>query len=389
MIAFVLISVLSLYTCDSSKRLYAQQFPPGAEHLRLPSIVALSIHVGPVKWAFMPFTMESIRLNPSVQFVLISIMNEGKKNSKKILHYAKTLPNFRLHSVSTTEFSKLVFNKLNLTIKVENTKAWHHKICDYKPTLAYLFPELLDINNSSGKQPAFWAFVDIDLVWGNISRFSHLFHENDVVRAAPGATGVGMFYRNEAWSRELFLNDPRFVVLLKNITYYNMDEFGKATNEGYLEASHSISDIQDRELPRLHKKINEATWRDKLMMEYVDTLEWAGPALWQHGSIKVIKGSPEFPPGREILCYHRPERDLNGFESFPTLAGPLFEDMISYGYFLPHWIPVISRFSCLPNNWLSTLHAWGEYSPYSEKCFNGQKQSLDAHVNVTSFKGYF
>eukprot|EP01036_Dinobryon_divergens_P043143 gene43143-57399_t len=246
-------------------------------------------------------------------------MNEGKKNSKKILHYAKTLPNFRLHSVSTTEFSKLVFNKLNLTIKVENTKAWHHKICDYKPTLAYLFPEFLDINNGTGKQPAFWAYVDIDLVWGNISRFSHLFHENDVVRAAPGATGVGMFYRNEAWSRELFLSDPRFKVLLANITHFAIDEQGKSNPNGFLEHSHSISDIQDRELPRLHKKINPSDGHNRLLMEYADSLDWGGNALWQDGSIKIIKETPEFPAGREILCYHRPERDFDIFERYPSL----------------------------------------------------------------------
>jgi hypothetical protein len=61
---------------------------------------------------------------------------------------------------------------------------------DYKPTLAWLFPELFaenlptiitsfnrdfDVSFYDNKRFQYWGYVDMDLVWGNFSRFAHLF----------------------------------------------------------------------------------------------------------------------------------------------------------------------------------------------------------------------
>jgi hypothetical protein len=186
----ILLNLFILLNFDnvSTKKVdYPKQFPDGSEHLPLPSIVAYSIHVGPIFWTYLPFTMESIRLNPGVQFVLISIMDADSKNPKILRFYEKSVSNFHIHTMATQDFNDLVYRKLGITISVNVSRTWFNKICDYKPTLAYLFPEYLDtpekMKLNIKKPPEFWGYVDVDLVWGNISRFSHLFYENTVVRA--------------------------------------------------------------------------------------------------------------------------------------------------------------------------------------------------------------
>ena len=156
------------------------------------------------------------------------------------------------------------------------------------------------------------------------------------------------------------MTDPRYKVLLEIPVYFNLDEFGKAIAAGNREKHHTISYIQDRELPRHNAKINHVFGSSRLMLEYADSIDCAGHALWSGGSIKLMKehkggsiwtaAGPGYGPGREVLCYHRPEKDFNIFRTYPQLAPRFIEDMLKYGYFLPHWIPVMTRFACMPFN---------------------------------------
>ena len=193
----------------------------------------------------------------------------------------------------------------------------------------------------------------------------------------------------------LFLTDPHYKVLLEIPIYFNLDEFGKAVAAGASENRHTISYIQKRELPKHNAKINHVFGSSRLMLEYADSIDYAGHALWRDGSIKLMKAhkgdgvwtaaGPGYGPGREVLCYHRPEKDFNEFKTFPQLAPRLIEDMLRYGYFLPHWIPVITRFSCMSFNsddWLEECTLYGgnktqcgtgppRPSPFfSKTCFN-------------------
>ena len=167
---------------------FNSQFTKGSEHMLLPSIVVYSVQVGSVNWEYLPFTLESIRLNPQVQFILINIMESpNNKYFKRFSRYTKKLSNFYLHIITPKIFDDTVYKKLGLKISVEINSKWFNMICDYKPILAYLFPEFLDnpeqMKLSIKKSPEFWGYVDIDVVWGNISRFSHLFHENTIISA--------------------------------------------------------------------------------------------------------------------------------------------------------------------------------------------------------------
>jgi hypothetical protein len=61
------------------------------------------------------------------------------------------------------------------------------------------------------------------------------------------------------------------------------------------------------------------------------------------GSLQIIHGSPAFPPGRELLFYHRMEKNIN----FPDhIKDEIFRDMMQYGYLLPNWVPLLTRYIC-------------------------------------------
>ena len=104
-----------------------------------------------------------------------------------------------------------------------------------------------------------------------------------------------------------------------------------------------------------------------------------GPVRWWRGSLQIIHGSPQFPPGRELLFYHRPHKNID----FPEkLAAEIFEDMMTYGYLLPNWVPLLTRYMCrkagtTQNDPMKTME---EYKPFDKECFGrkgGHKHSLD------------
>lgn len=69
-------------------------------------------------------------------------------------------------------------------------------------------------------------------------------------------------------------------------------------------------------------------------------MDWAGPVRWFRGSLQVIHGSPEFPPGRELLFFHRPTKNLNIPSQY---AVSVFQDMMEFG-------KIISYTAILPNH---------------------------------------
>ena len=143
------------------------------------------------------------------------------------------------------------------------------------------------------------------------------------------------------------MQDPLYVPLLFNNTYHNLDEGGTQVDSKNVvdRGMHSISEIQKRFMGGLPGGIwNRASvWQDHCFIDQGDSNDWAGPVRWFQGSLQIIHGSPEFPPGRELLFYHRPHKVID----FPVLlAEEIFNDMATYGYLLPNWIPLLTRYMC-------------------------------------------
>lgn len=208
-ILFVLLFLLLVFPTANAKKEHSShiytpghQFPVGSEHLPLPRILTYSIFMGKVKYPHLFLTLESMRLNPGVKFVLINVVEDEISDAAEIRAIVRkqNVPNFHLHVLTMTAFSSRIKEKLHIDVVFNNT--WFYKMTDYKPTLAYLFPEHFD-SSPSGATIKYWAYVDMDLVWGNFSRFSHLFQGDYAVITSDfqGASGVGMFFVNEDWTK--------------------------------------------------------------------------------------------------------------------------------------------------------------------------------------------
>jgi hypothetical protein len=94
-----------------------------------------------------------------VNFTLINVVSDSAGGqiqphhpSYQLAQLAKRLhvPNFCVVPITFTEFSERVYSRLN--IRVTYNESWYYKMTDYKPTLAYLFPEIVN-----GKAYAFWG----------------------------------------------------------------------------------------------------------------------------------------------------------------------------------------------------------------------------------------
>lgn len=143
-------------------RLYLNQFPLGSEHLILPPILCLSVYYGKIKYPHMNLYLESLRINTRVYYELINIVDDHNDKLdilQKVQNF--NLTNFHITFITSLEFRERVKDKLNFDIAFNDS--WSYKVgTDYKPTLAYLFPEIVDKPLHEGRTPyKYWAYTGI------------------------------------------------------------------------------------------------------------------------------------------------------------------------------------------------------------------------------------
>lgn len=166
-----LISYVLLYIAilSHAKRFYDHQFSPESSHLQMPPTVVFSSFMGKITYPHMPLLLESMRWNSMVHFKIINIIRKGSNDSYDIVKLANemNISNVQVVVISIDDWIIRVKDRLNIDIPF--TMAWSYKMCDFKPVLAHLFPEF------TGPEYKYWGFGDMDLVWGNFSRFAGWF----------------------------------------------------------------------------------------------------------------------------------------------------------------------------------------------------------------------
>ena len=173
-IEFVLFFVSAVFAAADKKRVYVDQFPPGTEHFKMPPTVLFSVYMGKLKYPHLPLLLESMRWNPQVTFQLINIIEDGSNQADDIVALGQkkmAVDNFKVKVVTISELRERVRDRLKIDVPFDKT--WYYKMCDYKPTMAHLFPEL-----ASNQTYKYWGYGDLDVIWGNFSRFSHWFQGN-------------------------------------------------------------------------------------------------------------------------------------------------------------------------------------------------------------------
>lgn len=374
----ILLTIIAFEAHGKHHRVYTQQFASGTEQLSIPDggIIALGIYLGVVHYSYISLTLESMRWNaPMVQFVLINVVeNEEDASGLKELLKHKQVDNFHLEVVTCTKFSQIVAEKLQISVPFNKT--WYYKMTDYKPTLAYLFPHLLDSPPPLGRRQrspfAYWGYVDTDLIWGNFTRYAHLFTAGHTVVTSDyqGASGVAMFFKNTPSTREWFRQgDPLYTQLLAVHEDYQLDEFSRKGVHSNITMDNLIGKAMERNGSLTMNRGRH--WKDKLWLEADGAMTWAGPVRWHQGSLRIVHASPEFPAFREILIFHRPTKE---YDLRPLLgrkiAAEIEIDMINYGYLLPNWVPLLTRHMCLSAAaaWQPQSDAMDAYRPFARDC---------------------
>jgi hypothetical protein len=365
---------LALLVCSwfvHGNRLYKHQFP--LKHSAMPGLVLYSVYMGEITYPHLPFLLTSMKWNANVDFVIINVYNPNttKLENWKALQQEYGPPNLHVEYVTISQFSDVVFEKMKVRVPFDDS--WYYKLCDYKPTLPYLFPQF-----ASPEKYKYWGYADLDVVWGNITAFSHLFQGRPyVITGWWHTTGALNMFINEEWTRQLFLTDPKYVPLLQNKTYHNLDEMGIQLDPQYVVdgGDHSMYTLEQAAPEAL--KWKEATKEDVFNRgkNPQDTLfigagefEWAGHTVWSHGAMKIPGGSPDFPPGRELMFYHVRKTPL---EYDDKVRKGIIADMIKYGFLLPSFMPLFSRFACRPkgHSGIEGMTDIYEYKPYDTSCF--------------------
>lgn len=165
---FIIITVFTIHWCHKpiyAKRLYQHQFDEDAEHLPLPPIILFSIYMGKIQYPHLPLLLESMRWNPQIQYTIINIVPDSSytEDLEKLIKRLN-VSNLKLVRLNIQEWTIRANGHLGTNIQF--AEDWYYKLCDFKPTVAYLFPELVTDNFK------WWGFADMDVIWGNVTRFS-------------------------------------------------------------------------------------------------------------------------------------------------------------------------------------------------------------------------
>lgn len=310
-------------------------------------------------YSYLDLTMASMGMNPNVDFILIHVVPDGEDRPSATpylsLDSQSEIPaNVRVERYTYSQLSALVSRRLK--INVEFSSEWSYKLAEYKPTFGHLFEDHL-INSRTGKSYDWWGYADLDLVWGNISHFSGLFASPEVYPIVHSGwrapRGMAAFFANKPWTRLLYRQDPMYLHLLQNSTYMNLDENGVSTvpeavvNDG----KHSLAYFQWSALEQRgkgEKVFGGKTAKDRLFLEKIDSVSWAGPVVWRDGELRVVReffsAEDNFPANRQLLFYHRADDSFQIPRGIPRSAW--VGEMLQHGFLLPYFTPLLSRFIC-------------------------------------------
>ena len=210
--------------------------------------------------------------------------------------------NIRYYNISWDGFVDRVYREVfdNVPPTGKLRKAGVRKICDFKPLMAFLFPELIQGYD-------WWGTIDNDMLVGNFTKFLNekQIWNYDIISGKKEHVAYGpfMLYRNIPAINELFKLVP---VPPEDVFddggYHFFDEW---RNNNKLLRNNSMHGILLNEAPKLglrvERGIGNIYWdKDECPFKYgYDNIpEQCGECIYQHG--KLYKGLD----GMEVLYCH-------------------------------------------------------------------------------------
>ena len=170
-----------------------------------PSICFVIPYFG--KWPFwMPFFLAGCRANPTVDWLLFSDCGQ----------IADCPPNVRIIDTDYVSYCARVADTLGIVFQPPNP----YKLCDLKPVLGY-------IHEAELRGHDFWAFGDLDLVFGDLRAWftaERLARKDIFSTHARRISGHCCLMRNTQEIREAFLLMPDWQKRLSDPTHQAVDE---------------------------------------------------------------------------------------------------------------------------------------------------------------------
>jgi hypothetical protein len=192
-------------------------------------------------------------LSPKEQKIMIAIPYFGalpkwfeiwlftaRRNDKIDFHlFQEALADSQDGNVFYHRMTMADFNKLPLLMAERCTLNNPYKICDYRPLLAELFPDIVS-------RYAYWGFGDLDVVYGDIlSVLSSSFGKFDYISTGwEGESGPLAFLRNSEQVNRLWRSIPDIHRKLNRDMYVGVDELDFVSQ---LKSNNFSCDIAFRE----------------------------------------------------------------------------------------------------------------------------------------------
>ena len=178
---------------------------PAEAGLHRPSIAIVVTYFGsPPPW--LPAFFRSCQTNADVQWLIYADFD------------VPTPPNVTIKPMNLGEFAQRASSIVGATISIE--PAMVRKICDFKPLYGLLFADDL-------RGVDFWAYSDLDVIWGDVRRFvtDDLLATHIIVSPRQRKLGGhGTFLRNTEANNRLYEIVPDVIAHLTNPHYVRVDE---------------------------------------------------------------------------------------------------------------------------------------------------------------------
>jgi hypothetical protein len=320
-----------------------------------------------------------MRRNPSIEFVIVTIVDDIAETKAAQEHIDRaSASNIKMVPITVAQFKSIVKAKLGIDHPMQRTsEVWARKLPDFKPVVAHLFREHLLPKHK------YWGYCDMDVIWGNVSHYAHWFQgEYPVVKSHFYPHGPLQFFANDDVFIEMYVKPNKYFVdsdfpdaiatyknALVSEVNYNLDEIGKYTPD-IRHCGLSVEQVLNRyiEANKLQWNGGGDMYRTNVVMDPAKCrVGRHGPMIWQNGALKLVNPSANYPAGREIMLLHRPSSmDIFGKLS-ERMRKDIIDDMIAYGYLLPNWTPLMTRYVCKKK--VLKAVALHDYRPYSTGCF--------------------
>jgi len=221
------------------------------------SIVKIIPYFG--KWPeWMEFYIESCKANSDIDWLFFTDCPEPENKAD----------NVRYVKMSFDEYKKMASEKLNVNFNPQNA----YKLCDLRPAYGIIHQE--DIANYD-----FYAYGDIDVIYGNIRQFitDDILEKNNVISThRRKLSGHFTFFRNNEMIHNAFRRIPDWQ------KYFESEE-----HEGIDESKFSKVFLKHKKHPQFLRKfysLFSEYRRNVLFKEQYSTI--LSPTPWHNGSME-------------------------------------------------------------------------------------------------------